>query len=286
MKSINKFLLFAFLCLIALSSCDVIDEPYKEKGNTTITDTADIRKMFLEDYTGYRCTNCPEAAAKVHQLKETYSDNLVVVAVHSGYFAETKPNSIFDYDFTINEGEDWDTFFKISDNGNPLGMINRMGYNQSQYIFGPDSWSETLFGIKDNKADMNIDLTATYSSADKKITANVNITYIKPGKANHKVVVLAVEDSIVDAQIDVGVEKTDYVHNHVLRAVFNGAWGTQLSDVAIDAGFKTNKSFQFVIPTDTKHPWRSEKIKIIAFVHDDGESYEVLQAEEVNLIAK
>ena len=286
MKKFNIFLSLTFLSLIILSSCDIIDEPYAEKPNTTITDTANIRKMFLEDYTGFRCTNCPVGAEAVHQLLQDYPNNLVAVAVHSGYFAETVPNSIFTYNFVVPEGQQWDSFFQISDQGNPNGMVNRMGYKQSQHVFGPSAWATQLFGIKDLKADMNIDLTASYDQTNKKITANVKITYTKDGKANHKVVVLAVEDSIVDSQVDAGVDKLDYVHNHVLRAVFNGAWGTQLSTTAIAAGSKFEKSFEYIIPNDVKHPFRPEKMKIIAFVHDDSDTYEVLQVEQVNLLSK
>lgn len=286
MKLLNILSAFAISCLLTFSSCDVIDKPYTEKPDTTTTDTADARKMLLEDYTGYKCTNCPQAAEIIHSLFETYNKgNLIVVAVHSGDFAE--PGSApFTYDFRVKEGKEWNSFFAVSEQGNPNGLINRIGYKDAAHIIAKEAWAETLFGIKDNKADMKIDLSATYSASENKIKADVAIKYINAGKSNHKVVVLVTEDSIVDAQIDAGITKTDYVHNHVLRAVFNGAWGTQLSTTDIAAGTTINKSFELTIPNDTKHPWRPEKLKIVAFVHDDGDTYEVLQVEETSLKAK
>jgi hypothetical protein len=80
----------------------------------------------------------------------------------------------------------------------------------------------------------------------------------------------------------------DYVHNHVLRAAINSTFGDQLSSKAIKTGEKFNKKYTFNIPADNSTPgltyyWRPEKLRVVAIVHDNGGTYNVLQAAEAEL---
>ena len=45
------------------------------------------RKVLIEDFTGQRCINCPNAADKIEQLKEEYGTSIIAVGIHSGPLA-------------------------------------------------------------------------------------------------------------------------------------------------------------------------------------------------------
>jgi thiol-disulfide isomerase/thioredoxin len=78
----NISILAAVLIAASMFSCDKIEPPYRQGGVVTAE-----RKVLLEDYTGSRCVNCPSAARIAHDLKQVYGENLIVLGIHTGFFA-------------------------------------------------------------------------------------------------------------------------------------------------------------------------------------------------------
>ena len=72
------------LCLLLLG-CDRISEAERlvyEKPEPA------RRVVLIEDFTGQRCKNCPNAADKIEQLKKEYGEeNIIAVGIHSGPLA-------------------------------------------------------------------------------------------------------------------------------------------------------------------------------------------------------
>ena len=64
-----------------------------------------IRKVLLEDYTGFKCVNCPAAAHEAHLLQEFYGDQMVVMGVHAGYYAEPDGSGNYTTDLTTTTGD-------------------------------------------------------------------------------------------------------------------------------------------------------------------------------------
>ena len=69
LKYKNQFTAFIaiFVFMAFITSCDIIDEPYREKTTQDTTKTVK-RKILLEEFTGFRCKNCPHAAETIHSL--------------------------------------------------------------------------------------------------------------------------------------------------------------------------------------------------------------------------
>ena len=121
---IKKLLYIIPVLILAFAACDYIDEPYTEGSETTDPTDTVKRKILLEDFTGHQCPNCPAAAVIAHQLQELYPEQVVLVTVHAGIFAQMiSPNYLID--FTCAEGNALNSFFGVSAVGNPNGLINR-----------------------------------------------------------------------------------------------------------------------------------------------------------------
>ncbi|MGZ4090555.1 MAG: hypothetical protein ACXVNO_07530, partial [Bacteroidia bacterium] len=145
----KNFILLSVISLMAFASCDKVKEPLPKKniavGTNFITYSnsmrSNYRKVFLEDYTGHTCGNCPAAAIVSENLSEQYKDSLVAIAVHAGFFS--KINSP-DYltSFTCTPGNDWDAAsgFGISAAGNPNGMIDRRNFPGDGLILKETKW--------------------------------------------------------------------------------------------------------------------------------------------------
>ena len=89
-----------------------------------------VQKVLIEDFTGHKCQNCPEAAEELHILQDSYENQVIGIAIHAGFFAE--PNSavapFLTTDFRTEKGTEIHDFFGA--NAYPVGMVNRVDYAQ------------------------------------------------------------------------------------------------------------------------------------------------------------
>ncbi len=270
--------LATLLFIIGFIGCDKIEPPYLENPSNVDTNKYE-QKILLEEYTGFRCGNCPEATEIAHSLKEKYPNNVILLSVHAGGYA--KPTSAHPYDFRTPIGDELDNFFGCSMAGNPNGMVNRVGFPTKSHILREGQWESAILNLIPKKPKMNISLNVSYNATTRKITAIVEIHLLEPSSPNYHLCVYIAEDSVVQYQRDDRLSPPDvenYVHNNVLRGGLTSTWGEPISESVLQAGSKVYKSFEYVIPTNKD--WRPEKLKIIAFVHDKDNTFEILQVEE------
>lgn len=279
-------LLSIFLFSILFSGCDEISN-YKQNNTVKPPDKA-IRKILIEEYTGFKCGNCPSAAELAHSLIEKYPGRIVLMELHAGGFA--KPSTAHPYDFRTYIGNALDTLFGVSSIGNPNGIINR-NYFDGEIVQNPPKWEADVLSFLDSVPNMTLNIMAFYNQTTKDIDINVDINYISKGDSTNFLSVYVTEDSIIQYQTDYRLDPPDipnYVHNNVLRDAVNGIWGDQLSTTSIPAGTIIKRQFHYKIPEGKV--WKAENIKFVAFVHNfktvNGKQlYEVLQVEETpNLI--
>ena len=77
--------------LIAFSACDKIDSDNFIDGEIIVQPEDIDRKILIEDFTGHKCQNCPDAAAEIHNIQNTFPNQVVAIAIHAGYFSEPNP---------------------------------------------------------------------------------------------------------------------------------------------------------------------------------------------------
>lgn len=274
-----------FGMILGLNGCDVID-PADRLQNTTSVDSGSMRKVLLEDYTGFLCVNCPQAAEAASNILDIYKDNVIVISVHAGNQFAKPYGSKYTYDFRTPVGEALFPLF-IGDAGQPNGTINRKKFDGSYAIYHTDWAAKVATELAAGKADMSIQLKPEYDSTTKILTVSTNVKYKNAGNANHKLAVYLIEDSIVFYQKDIRFtpnDRPDYLHRHVLRgAVGNyGEFGKQISAVAISAGSSFDDSFSVSF---AGKDWKPSHCSVVAFVND-SQTYEVLQTEDEKVIIK
>jgi hypothetical protein len=273
----KKLFILTFSILILLSGCDVLEEPYRKEGIQLNTS----RKVLLEDYTGHRCPNCPAAGKLMKELKEVYGDNLVMMAVHATQLAKIKFGPHYLYDFTTETGDIWSDHFGLNLSGIPNGLINRKERDGSR-IISPGSWATVIYDELNLPAEASIELEAKWEQQSRQISVRALTTIADPmaGEAYYVTVVL-LEDSIIKPQFNndpaIGPvpDILDYVHNHVLRMSFTGAWGVPINPQVVDT-----RNFTYTL--DGSSDIVPENCRVIAFISNSNR--EVLQAEEIRLI--
>ncbi len=296
-KTNNRYLGLVVLLALAVWGCDVVEAPYRETPVDPGPDTSKVtRKILIEDFTGFKCPNCPAAAELAKDLEHLYGGRVYSVSIHAGFYAKPDPVGDFIYDFRNEAATDLATFFKVPQY--PNGMISRtLLPSATGRMLESGQWSEAVKAIIDSsaEADLAVELTNEYNESTRSLTVKVNLDYVNAQMSDNYLAVFIVEDSIVKPQIDnrrQGDQKVlDYVHNHVMRGSVNGKWwGERVSDAAIAAGAQFSREYTITLNPD----WMPEHCKVLAYVHrydpsyspvntNKGE-YEILQVEELEVM--
>ncbi|HIN38982.1 MAG TPA: Omp28 family outer membrane lipoprotein [Flavobacteriales bacterium] len=285
-KRHNSFWLLAIALLWLSVSCDKVEPPFKEStvtgGGPIDTTSAAVRRVLVEDFTGHTCGNCPRAAETAQSLKGLYGDQLVVIAEHIGFFAETKsnPDSSYSYDFTTTAGNEIDGYYNIDALGLPKGMVNRTEVNGT-HILSHAGWGTAVQALLDLPPDIEIKITNTYDAGTRVVTSTIETEFLNSLPGTYNVVVYLTEDSIINWQKDYqATPSTDienYVHRHVLRGSLNGTWGDLVDPAPVISTIYT-KSYDLTLD----NTWDENHCSIVAFVYETT-SKEVVQAEEAHV---
>ena len=78
----NIYIIFFFLFSL---SCDKISAPFTEGCLNCCGDSENknpIKTILIEEFTGHKCSNCPNGTRIIENIIETYCDHVVVLACH------------------------------------------------------------------------------------------------------------------------------------------------------------------------------------------------------------
>ncbi|MEA3504237.1 MAG: Omp28 family outer membrane lipoprotein [Bacteroidota bacterium] len=278
-----KILFLALITILFFSSCDEIEKPYLRDDSGGGGTATVAKKILLEDFTGHRCVNCPGAHVVAHDLQEEYGEQIIVVGVHAGYFAEPS-GEVFSRDFTTVAGEQLSGDFQVAQY--PSGMINRSEVD-GNVVIGQDKWTAAVGAMVQGEAEIKLEIENTYNYDDRKLNSSVDVTFLSSNLAStYNICVYITEDNIIAPQMnnDESIGETpdilEYNHRHVLRKAINGTYGDVITSEAIT--IETPYTFDFtdvVIPQE----WNAEHLSIVAFVIDQA-NQQVIQAEQLKAV--
>jgi hypothetical protein len=310
MKKHNlSILVFSVLVCILTGfySCDYISNPIgpvPPPSDTCETvpfpATKPFRKVMVEDYTGHKCNNCPQAAISAHHLEEIFHDSVIIVAVHAGDFAKPTTTGTYVRNFQTVAGEIYNSKFAFQ--GYPNGLVNRKG-SPSNFIKSHSSWAGEVNSILRTPIEADIKMIADYNTNDSMVCVNIQTTFLKttPVGMEYSLCLMLLQDSIIAPQLNGSNIQLDYIHRHVLRANINGEWGEKISKdkpvvvnepIASRYKFKLNADYGYegkTTPKGQRIPCERKNCYLVAFVYEAGSpgvnpSYRILQAEEVKII--
>lgn len=247
--------------MLALVACDNIPE---DERLIYVKPAAVSRTVLIEDFTGQRCVNCPNATQAIEQIIEQYGDSgVVAVGIHSGPFARTLRN--VPLPLWTAEGDEYFNHWQVQEQ--PSGMVNR------RPVSNYPSWAAQVYEEIQKTAPVSISLACDVDAETRQLTANVHMMAVD-GAVSGKLQLWLVEDSIVSPQyMPDGKPVTDYVHTHVFRQSINGTWG---EDVSMPEGETDATMAQMVIPED----YILNHLSVVAFVYNNTG---VLQATKTKI---
>lgn len=118
------FLLFFFLLFSCTENKPVIPCLSCDSSSVNVVPTNTTKKVLMEEFTGVRCVNCPQAQAEIKNLQTEgiFGEDLIVVSYHAGFFSE--PYSDSQKDFRTPAGTEILNFLETPI-GYPSGVVNR-----------------------------------------------------------------------------------------------------------------------------------------------------------------
>jgi thiol-disulfide isomerase/thioredoxin len=276
MKRLNIYIMM-LLTAVLFFSCDKVDEPYLINKGPVGSGGGETGKrvILVEEFTGHRCTNCPEAAIELANLKAQYDDQMIIIAVHAGFSA--MPLGEFTADYRTDAGNTLNDFFGVT--ANPSGMVSRAEFDGSR-VLGKDEWQSAIESLLDDDAMAEIALESSYNNSTREAEVSAEIEVLDPESADYKFCLVLIEDDIESPQSnnnpDVGDTPTihDWHHKHVLRGAVNGTWG-ETFDAASGA---TTRSYTFEIAED----WNEDNCAFVAYIYRD-DTKEVIHAAEIHV---
>ena len=277
----KKITLYSFILLVTLfSACK--EEPIvipilSGNGNPT-GGTSIEKKIFVEEYTGAGCVNCPDGAAILNDLRTTYKEQLILVSVHAGFFTKkTQVPKEAKFDFTTAKGNELQLFLG-EPNGYPAAIINRKvrdANTGSLVAESKDQWASIIQTESKVKAQAKL----VFKNGFDPITRNLQINFqIEPSETlsgDYAYTIMITENNVTDAQKTPTGVKTDYVHRHILRDILTAAQGNAITE-KLTKGISVGKSLNYTLPT----AWKSKNCEVIVILHKIGASKEVVQAQE------
>ncbi|MDC0257893.1 Omp28-related outer membrane protein [Crocinitomicaceae bacterium] len=253
------------LASLALFSSSVFGQ------NLPVSQLPETKKAVIEEFTAFRCGNCPLG----HQMTNTIGDNLgeenvLVIAYHVGGLAT--PQSAGDPDFRTPDGDQMRNHFNVA--GTPSGPVNRSSFRTSNFIVNANNWSSNCTSEVANTADANVALDVAIDHNTREVTINTEVFYTTNSANTHYLTVGYLEEGIIASQIsynstwnsDYFYPNGDYYHRHVFRGFINSAEG----DV-IDANATAiiSNDYTFTVPTDINgQPVNIYSLEFFAIVHE------------------
>ncbi|GEM_PF-393912 len=301
----KKLLGTTFLFALVLASCDKVDEPVPapvEEPTAVglvfpVIDSANIhvasRKVFVEEFTGHDCQGCPASTERLIDQQKNANDEIIVVSVHAGSFADVKPPKLTT-DFKTPYGDELNTIY-MEGAGYPSVLINRIddpnGGDKKGVFTSFANWTTPIDDEIGSSASIGIGLEADYVADSNAFAISLAAQLLTDFTEEHRLVLLCLEDSVVDGQKDQrlnqdefpGKINPEYVHKHVLRAHLNNERGV-FGEVVIPAtGLLTDEWFggeyYYLVPENVLDP---TNCSIVAYVINSN-SQDIIQSEEVHV---
>lgn len=277
----NIYIIFFFLFSL---SCDKISHPFTEGCLNCCGDSENqkpIKTVLIEEFTGHKCSNCPNGTRIIENIIETYCDHVVVLACHPFNQDFTSPNDSGPLATDFRTSETTEIAEEFGFWGFPSALLNRINNGNFFQPFELNTEIHNLlFDSNNNLIPPDLDIKISFSSGSFPIVISTEIEKLNELNGEYKLAVVVSEDFIISGQYDGNELIEDYEHNHVYRSAINGTWGEP-----IDLTEKTIvKHYDLINPNGVND---ISNCTIVAYVYNN-ETKEIIQAakKKIDLFEK
>lgn len=276
----NSMIFAAGVLLLLLSACTEIPplvtpviptDPCENPDPERVRDQG--RQVLIEEFTGVQCVNCPAGSEAIEDLLDLYGERLVVVSVHTGFFADPYPES--NYDFRTPEGDQLATLLG-SPLGYPTAVVNRKKFSgENRLQLGRNKWAGYIADELQQPKIARIDISAELDRETLELSSSVAVFFDESPANPLKLSLFLTETGVADLQKTPDGIDPEYPHRHVFRDAIG-----PYSGIEIMADQTYCSEFRFEINPE----WNVERLYLVAILSESDDSLEVLQAHQEKII--
>ena len=287
----------AFIGLVVFAmGCKESNPPidFGKAGVTLLNDTsymlnaADIpnpeyRSILVEDITGVRCPNCPQAAKIAKHIQDTMKLSDVYIV---GLYPPNPPSLTLPfpgYEDLTSETSQLISANIFAFSSLPAGGVSRKLYSGQTEINIPNSlWENSARTLDGTSSTVNLEITKLQIN-DSTFQIKSKSTFTEKPAHQVFITVLLLEDGILHPQYNTSGTDQNYIHKHVLREAFTPYNGSPLKipgGLEIDRGVVVEKGWEVVIPENVNIANASI---LVLLNYNDASNKEVLQCSEIKL---
>ncbi len=245
------------------------------------------KKVLLEKLAATWCGNCPCAEIVMENILGNYPFNTLAAVIHRSSSA----NAV-----TMPYSADYPSNSYLSVEGQPKGLLDRKYYESVFYNANPSevnstssSWELNLVNRLADFTPVQLSTSTTYDASTRALTIDVDANFLAPLDGDYRFNVFILENGIIEPQTNYnsscGPSGTisDYEHNHVVRDMLGGVWGTAGSiPSGIVEGTQASYQYNYTVPM-TSNP---DNMEVYVLVQKNGDNLfdkEILNVLEVDL---
>jgi hypothetical protein len=235
-------------------------------GQLEVSTAPKNKVAVLEEYTGIKCTWCPDGHKRANAFKASKpAGDVILVNIHTGSYANGSP------DFRTTDG---DAIAKIPGtgiSGYPQGSMNRHDFGSGSTATNRGEWAGNGNIILTQASPVNVAIMGTIDSVTRELEVEVKAYYTETETKVNKLTVMLIQDSLYSAQT--GSSKypemetsKGYLHMHMLRDVITtSATGELVSPTT--KGTTITKKYKIVLPIDYKGVLADiDDMSVVAFI--------------------
>lgn len=311
MKKANILSILAMASMALFAACDEIEEneritegdktPFVFTPDTLITNIdgklytfVHEHKLLIEDFTGWKCVNCPVIADYIAQnISHNYPS--IVVGLHPDGNKALSSTAGMPFGLSTTLADEYLEAYTSESAANcplPSININRSGIVNGDMVTVQNNISGKAYqyylayNVNEEKPIISLSIHLAVNEDGSYDIATAVLSEDETTFTNLKLQLWLVENGIQGLQFFTS-GALPFNHNHVLREAINGAWGEtiELSPITLTDqnenllnlhGTITNR--QYTLPTGSI----PENCEIVAFVYNE-ENLEVLNTTKVSL---
>lgn len=235
--------------------------------------TPENRTAVLEEYTGVRCTFCPDGHRRAQSFADANPGKVILINIHTGNYASPTPGWP---DFTTSYGSALATKSGMGQSGTgyPGGSVSRNTFASdaavasykmaagAQYtLLNRGGWWNTTNStspagdiILAKTAPVNVGMKVkSYNETTREVKLMVELYFTETVPNGAKLNVALLESGVKGSQVDAGVTNNNYMHKHMLRDFLTGQWGESISVSECVKGSRVKKEYTYVIAAKDKN---------------------------------
>jgi hypothetical protein len=218
--------------------------------------SASNSNAVLEEYTGVRCTYCPDGHRKAQAFSDANPGRVVLINVHTGIYAT--PSAGWP-DFTTMFGDALAGMSSLT--GFPAGSMNRHIFtgnaNAGPYYkmtntsmaLGRSGFAPAGGNIMTMPSPVNMGIKSSFDAGTRTLTVWSESYFTGDVAGGALVNVALLENNVIGKQIDAGVYNDNYVHKHMLRYLLAGQYGEMIPDADAKTGKRIVKKYTYTVPS-------------------------------------